>query len=80
MSHRWCLLEDGMYMITQVHSPAEFYGYSQARALELQTLFDRLADHYDRVQNDSTLTLTLFVDGTVCVIHHDGKYHRVVVK
>ena len=67
-------------MITQVHSPAEFYGYSQARARELQTLFNGLADYYDKVQNDSALTLTLFVDGTVCVIQLDGKYHRVVIK
>ena len=73
-------LENGTYIITQVRSPTEFYGYSQARAPELKSLFDDLANYYDKMQNDSALSLTRFIEGAVCVVQYDGKYHRVIIK
>jgi hypothetical protein len=72
-------LDDGYYTIIKVHSAAEFYGLSQNRELELNSLFKHLADYYNNAPNDSSLNVSFFLDGTLCVIQEGDKYHRVII-
>jgi hypothetical protein len=74
------ILEQGMYIITQVHSASEFYGYSQKRERELENLSKLFDEYYNNTANDSSLSVMFFVDGTPCVIQQGDKYHRVIIR
>jgi hypothetical protein len=64
----------------QVHSTVEFYGLSQHRERELETFSKYLEDYYNNYTNDQSLSVTVILEGTPCVIQQNDKYHRVIIK
>ncbi|CAF1033127.1 unnamed protein product [Rotaria sordida] len=73
--------QDGLYTITQVHSAGEFYGVSQSRERELESLFKYLEEFYNNNSiNDQLLSVNVLVEGTPCVVQQGDKYHRVLIK
>ncbi|CAF4858871.1 unnamed protein product [Rotaria sp. Silwood1] len=72
---------DGIYLITQVHSAAEFYGVFQLREHELENLSKHLEDIYNNNSvNDQSLSVNVLVKGVPCVVQHGDRYHRVTIK
>ncbi len=63
----------------QVHSIVEFYGLSQIRERELEGLSQYLEEYYSSA-NDLSLNVSLFLEGTACVIQQNDKYQRVTIK
>ncbi len=72
-------LDDGYYVITQIRSPAEFYGLRQNRRREFEVLSKELEEYYNS-DNDQSLTVPVISESTPCVIEHYDKYYRVIIK
>jgi Tudor domain-containing protein len=73
-------LDDGYYIITQIRSPAEFYGLSQNRQHDFEILSKELEQYYNNSDNDQSLTVLAIPNGTPCVIEQYDKYYRVIIK
>ena len=61
-------------------SAIEFYGYSQIRQQELNTLDRHFQLTYNNNINDQSLNLDFIMEDMACVIQQGDKYYRVIIK
>ncbi len=73
-------LDDGYYWILQIYNATEFYGFSQSHQREFEGVCKDLEVYYDNFVNDQPLSVTVVLEGMLCVIQPCDKYYHAIIK